>query len=294
MKKYLYLVLPVLCLITLSITLATRMSKQPFELDSKYYGKQAMTEITYEELTNLQNKKESFAVFVYQPMCSNSSNFEDVLTKFINEYNLTIYKISFSSIKDTKLGKTIKYYPSFVLFNEGKVVNYLDASKDEDTEYFTNYNSLKTWFNKYITIKEAANENNRDENHEDTKLDILENVELEGVTKEKNKVNIYFFHGDGCPHCKEEFAFFDSIEKEYGKYYNLHTFEVWHNEYNSKLLKTFAYYLDKKVTGVPFTIIGEKVIVGFGSNAKEEIPEAIKSEYKKDYDIYFDKIKTSK
>lgn len=172
MKKYLYLVLPVLCLITLSITLATRMSKQPFELDSKYYGKQAMTEITYEELTNLQNKKESFAVFVYQPMCSNSSNFEDVLTKFINEYNLTIYKISFSSIKDTKLGKTIKYYPSFVLFNEGKVVNYLDASKDEDTEYFTNYNSLKTWFNKYITIKEAANENNRDENHEDTKLDI--------------------------------------------------------------------------------------------------------------------------
>lgn len=119
-------------------------------------------------------------------------------------------------------------------------------------------------------------------------------MELEGVTKEKNKVNIYFFHGDGCPHCKEEFAFFDSIEKEYSKYYNLHTFEVWHNEYNSKLLKTFAYYLDKKVTGVPFTIIGEEVIVGFGSNAKEEIPKAIKSEYKKDYDIYIDKIKTSK
>lgn len=291
MKKYLYLVLPVLCLITLSITLATRMPKKSFELESKYYGKQAMTEITSEELSNLQDKKESFAVFVYQPMCSNSSNFEDVLTKFINEYNLTIYKISFSSIKDTKLGKKIKYYPSFVLFNEGKVVDYLDASKDEDTKYFTNYDSLKTWFTKYITIKEVTNENNRDENHEDTKVDILENVELEGVTKEKNKVNIYFFHGDGCPHCKEEFAFFDSIEKEYGKYYNLHTFEVWHNEYNSKLLKTFAYYLDKKVTGVPFTIIGEKVIVGFGANAKEEIPKAIKSEYKKDYDIYFDKIK---
>ena len=39
---------------------------------------------------------------------------------------------------------------------------------------------------------------------------------------EEGKVNIYFFFGDGCPHCAKEERFFNDLKKEYGDYYNLY------------------------------------------------------------------------
>ena len=53
----------------------------------------------------------------------------------------------------------------------------------------------------------------------------------------EQKVNIYFFHGDGCPHCEAEMKFFDNLEEEYKSKYNLYKFETWYNENNVKLKK---------------------------------------------------------
>jgi len=48
--------------------------------------------------------------------------------------------------------------------------------------------------------------------------------------KEKEKINVYVFYGDGCPHCHNAFNFFESIEKEYGKYFDLVEYEVSNSE----------------------------------------------------------------
>jgi len=34
---------------------------------------------------------------------------------------------------------------------------------------------------------------------------------------QKEKINIYFFHGNGCPHCEDATKFFDSIKEKYGE-----------------------------------------------------------------------------
>ena len=39
------------------------------------------------------------------------------------------------------------------------------------------------------------------------------------VQEEDNRVKIYFFRGEGCPHCADAEEFFNSIEEEYGQYY---------------------------------------------------------------------------
>ena len=57
---------------------------------------------------------------------------------------------------------------------------------------------------------------------------------------QKEKVNIYFFYGRECPHCHEGLTFFDSIEEEYGKYYNLNIYEVWYDAKNESLMKKIA------------------------------------------------------
>ena len=71
-------------------------------------------------------------------------------------------------------------------------------------------------------------------------------------------------------------------------YYNLNTFEVWYDEENEKILKSFAQKMNDQVSGVPYTIIGNQSYIGFGEEEKEEMIDAIISQHKNSYDVYFD------
>lgn len=276
----------------ITIIYLTKTPKK-FYLENTYYKSPAMEEIKFDELNNLTKEKKSFAVFIYQPMCVTSSKFETILNDFLKENNISIYKLAYSNIKDTTLGKTIKYYPSFIIYHKGKIVDYLEADKDKDVAAYTTKDGFKEWFTKYVKLKPikegnepppTTNENNNGE------IDIS-HINLDYLKQEKNKVNIYFFWGDGCPHCEKEKAFFNRIKEEYGAYYNLYTFETWENEDNAKLLKVFAQNMNTTVDGVPFTIIGSKFFSGFTEEREEKIISAIKSEHTQTFDVYFDKIK---
>ena len=73
----------------------------------------------------------------------------------------------------------------------------------------------------------------------------------------KEKVPVYLFHGNGCPHCEETIEWFDSIEKEYGKYYKLVKFEVWYNETNAKFMQVVGDKMGDDVGGVPYMVVGK-------------------------------------
>ena len=63
--------------------------------------------------------------------------------------------------------------------------------------------------------------------------------------KEENDVTLYFFHGDGCPHCAEEEIFLKTLPEKY-PYLTIVDYETWHNEENDDFLKNprqfFAFY----------------------------------------------------
>ncbi len=112
--------------------------------------------------------------------------------------------------------------------------------------------------------------------------------------KDNKKINIYMFHGNGCPHCAKALEFFKSIEGEYGKYYKLVKFETWTSfnaKKNNKLLYKVAEGLgeDTSSLGVPFIVIGEKVFRGYAPSYDEEIKKAIVDAYNDD--DYVDKVK---
>lgn len=114
---------------------------------------------------------------------------------------------------------------------------------------------------------------------------------LKNVKREKGKVNIYLFYGNGCPHCKLEHEVLDEIKDEYGKYYNLYEFDIWNNKDYYELAHIFAENMNFELRGVPFTVIGEQYMSGFGSESKDILINKIKEEKDKGYDVYFDKIK---
>lgn len=130
-----------------------------------------------------------------------------------------------------------------------------------------------------------------DEYYNGVSVSVNNSTDLNKIKKEKNKVNIYFFWGNGCPHCAAEYAFFEKIKKQYGNYFNLYDFETWDNKENVKLLAEFAAALDEQISGVPYTVIGNQSVAGFSQDAEQQILQLIESQSKNSYDIYFDKIK---
>lgn len=95
--------------------------------------------------------------------------------------------------------------------------------------------------------------------------------------KTNNVVHLYFFNGDGCPHCADEKVFLNEMTNEFGHQLVIHSYEVWYNEENAKLFETFAKAFNFEPSGVPVTFIGDQYWTGFGSNTEMGIREAIKS-----------------
>lgn len=240
MKKKIIIYLSILfvLIITTVTSLITNKSEKKFYLEDSYYETNNMTEIKIDELNQLIDDKKSFAVFIYQPMCVTSSDFENILSEYLEENHISIYKIAFSNIKNTDIGKSVKYYPSFIIYNKGRMIDFLEANKDEDVDFYTSKEGFEKWFTSYIKIRNNSSSNS---NHSNDLTPIVDennfpkDIDLANIVKEDNKVNIYFFWGKGCPHCEQEHEFFENIKEKYGDYYNLYTFETWYNEENAKL-----------------------------------------------------------
>lgn len=81
------------------------------------------------------------------------------------------------------------------------------------------------------------------------------------------EVNLYLFHGDGCPHCAKEREYLKEIEKEYDDV-NIHLYEVWYDTDNQELMEKVKKELNSSTNYVPLTIIGDKYTVGFNDNTK--------------------------
>jgi len=90
-------------------------------------------------------------------------------------------------------------------------------------------------------------------------------------------VNVYFFWGEGCPHCAKEELFLEKLEKKYPGV-KVYDFEVWENAQNRKLLIEAGEKLQTNTSGVPFTVVGNRYFVGFYSDTTtgREIEEAAK------------------
>lgn len=110
-------------------------------------------------------------------------------------------------------------------------------------------------------------------------------------TEESKEVNLYFFRGQGCSHCAEAEEWFESIEEEYGSYFEVVDYEVWYNEENNDLMQRVAEMRNETVEGVPYIIVGNKSWSGFTDDYKEEIISEIKTNFEKNVADRYDVIK---
>lgn len=91
----------------------------------------------------------------------------------------------------------------------------------------------------------------------------------------KEQVNLYFFHGDGCPHCAEEEKFLAKIEKKYS-YVKIIRYEVWKNKSNALLMDRVGNRYDVATSSVPLTVISGTAISGYSESIGIRIERTIK------------------
>ena len=70
------------------------------------------------------------------------------------------------------------------------------------------------------------------------------------------QVPVYFFWGDGCPHCANQKVFHEQLLAEHPNVV-VHAYEVYNVPENRPLMEAMAAAYGRPVTGVPMTFIGE-------------------------------------
>lgn len=104
--------------------------------------------------------------------------------------------------------------------------------------------------------------------------DIVAEIVNEKI--EQDKINLYLFYSETCPHCHEEIEYIENeLIKEYKDELNVYTYEVTKNADNSKMMTAAKTALDITEPYVPFTIIGEEYIIGFSDSTKTSIENII-------------------
>jgi len=90
-------------------------------------------------------------------------------------------------------------------------------------------------------------------------------------------VRAVMFWMDGCPHCEEVIeSVLPPLREQYGAQFNLLMIEVKGVEDVDMLYRVAASYeISKEQTGVPFVIIGERVLIG-STQVSEQLPALIK------------------
>jgi len=86
---------------------------------------------------------------------------------------------------------------------------------------------------------------------------------------------IYFFWGNGCPHCAEEEPFLKKLIRD-NRHTKLYDYEVWYVPENQTLMKQMATAMGFEPRGVPVTIVGDRYWVGFTAQIGAEIEAQVK------------------
>jgi len=88
-------------------------------------------------------------------------------------------------------------------------------------------------------------------------------------------IELILFWREGCPYCKEELRFLDGLKEEYPEL-EVKSLEISRNSENARVFEEFMKKLGVKHLGVPATIIGNSVYVGFAQDTAESIEQQIR------------------
>ncbi len=136
----------------------------------------------------------------------------------------------------------------------------------------------KKFFPQAFNIAELESENSNQSSGSEVSSSSLSDERFnEGADFDsEKKVVIYFFWGDGCPHCSNQKTAMSAWLDKYSDV-EIKTYETWANIENRDLLESLAEAYGTTVQGVPMTFIGDEYWVGYADSLGSEMTAKIDS-----------------
>lgn len=104
---------------------------------------------------------------------------------------------------------------------------------------------------------------------------ILVSLSTAVVSAEESRATIYFFWGDGCPHCANEKPFLERLEQDYPQL-EVKSYETWYNRENAELFSDMSEAFGTSIGGVPTTFLDDKVWIGYSESIATEIEDKVR------------------
>jgi len=80
---------------------------------------------------------------------------------------------------------------------------------------------------------------------------------------------VYYFYGQGCPHCAAIEPFMENMTKKYPDA-DIRMFEIWYNQTNQQIYAQVNAQAGISPPGVPEVVIGKTVLIG-----QQDIPDKL-------------------
>jgi len=120
-------------------------------LSNEFYSEGNFKEINNDSINQYNNK--TYLLFTYNNYCSLPIPCDKIFLEVAKKNNISILSMPFSEFKKTVFYDTVKYAPSIIIVDKGKVIKYLDANKDEDLEKYQDVDKFEKWLNENIYLK---------------------------------------------------------------------------------------------------------------------------------------------
>lgn len=146
----------IFALLVIGCLLVGCKEQEKFYLNDEFYEleNKGITEVDIEEVNSRINNKDNFLLYIFLVGCTTCDELRKILDDYLEDTNLEILSLPYDSMeKGSTLKKTVKYSPSVVIFKNGKIVDFLDTSSDDDTECFRSLEAFKAWLESYIELK---------------------------------------------------------------------------------------------------------------------------------------------
>ncbi len=147
-KRLLGIVLLVILLLGLT---GCNTKDEKIKLSEEYYKEDSgsLVEITNEEIPTDKN----YILFTYNNYCNFPLPCDEVFKSFAEKEKIDILAIPFAEFKKTEFYSEIKYAPSVIIIKGKKVIAYLDANSDNDTQKYQDVEEFTNWVEQFVEIE---------------------------------------------------------------------------------------------------------------------------------------------
>ena len=152
MKKRILFVLVAVVVLVVGVIVFITQQNSRFMLDEEFYVASVDT-VSMSEIQKLIDDKKSFLLFVSQPDCRTADDFRIVTQDLIANYPLSVFEISSADFNQDVIENKVRFYPTLMIFKNGKLVDYLESNNDADVAAYTTVGGLKIWLEQNIILK---------------------------------------------------------------------------------------------------------------------------------------------